>query len=81
MNEMEEESPLTPNSRALILCNLFRKESNGDPIDFYYRRSRFINHAQKVEFNEKYEKLKAQIEVNKLSFLCLILFYTFVDKR
>lgn len=62
--EEEEDSPLSPNSIAMILGNLFRKESNGDPIDFYIRRTRLLNSQQNpTEFNQKIEKLRTQTEV------------------
>lgn len=62
--EEEEDSPLSPNSIAMILGNLFRKESNGDPIDFYIRRTRLLNsQLNPTEFNQKIEKLRTQTEV------------------
>lgn len=58
------ESPLSPNSIAMILGNLFRKDTNGEPIDFYLRRTRLLNSQHNTaEFTQKMEKLRAQIEV------------------
>lgn len=63
--DMEEDNPLSPNSITMILCNLFCKESSGDPIDFYLRRNRYFGSPSKnIAFNDKFEKLKIQIEVS-----------------
>lgn len=59
----EENTPLTLSCLSMILSNLFRKESNGDPIEFYMRRSRFCQHENNVELEDKCNKLKEQIEV------------------
>jgi hypothetical protein len=59
----EENNPLTPSCLAMILNNLFRKESNGDPIEFYMRRTRFCHHENNLELEGKCSKLKEQIEV------------------
>jgi hypothetical protein len=55
--EMEDENFL-----ELILSNLFRKDSNGEAIDFYLRRTR-LGRQDNVEQDEKFKKLKEQIEV------------------
>lgn len=65
---LEEDNPLSPSSVAMILNNLFRKESNGDPIDFYLRRSRLRSRQSDEDLITKLEKLKTVIEV--ISFLC-----------
>lgn len=59
--EMEDENFL-----ELILSNLFRKDSNGEAIDFYLRRTR-LGRQDNVEKDEKFKKLKEQIEVLKLN--------------
>ena len=63
--DMEEDSDysLSPNTMSLILSNLFRKESNGDPIDFFLRKTRIIGRSNKAELDEKLDKLKETIEV------------------
>ncbi|XP_046437261.1 uncharacterized protein LOC124188577 isoform X1 [Daphnia pulex] len=58
----EENNPLTPSCLAMILNNLFRKESNGDPIEFYMRRTRSCHHENNLELEGKCSKLKEQIE-------------------
>ncbi|KAK4023403.1 hypothetical protein OUZ56_008815 [Daphnia magna] len=60
--DIEESMPLTPNTMNMLLSNLFRKESNGDVIEFYMQRNRFRLFENSVELGEKYEKLKEQIE-------------------
>ena len=66
--DRDENTPMTPNSLAMILGNLFRKESNGDPIEFYVRRTRFCQ-KNIVELEGKCSRLNEQIEVR----------FTFVD--
>ena len=55
--EMEDENFL-----KIILSNLFRKESNGDAIEFFLRRTR-LGRQNNVEQDEKFKKLKEKIEV------------------
>ncbi|KAI9555843.1 hypothetical protein GHT06_018360 [Daphnia sinensis] len=60
--EMEESMPLTPKTVEVLLGNLFRKESNGDAIEFYMQRNHFSRFENSGELEKKYEKLKEQIE-------------------
>lgn len=63
----------------MLLSNLFRKESNGDVIEFYMQRNRFRLFENSVELGEKYEKLKEQIEVFRKAFhVHLILAYSII---
>ncbi|XP_059352204.1 uncharacterized protein LOC130688185 isoform X2 [Daphnia carinata] len=61
-SDIEESMTLTPNTLEVVLSNLFRKESNGDAIEFYMQRNRFCHLENSVELEEKYGKLKEQIE-------------------
>lgn len=42
-DQVEDDSqdcPLSPNSLALVLGNMFRKEGDGQSMEFYFRKAR-----------------------------------------
>ena len=55
-----ENEPLSPRSINVVLGNLFRKESDGSPIDFYIRR---LLIADNEELMTAFEVLKKKIQV------------------
>lgn len=60
-SEMED-----ANFIEMILSNLFRKESNGDAIEFFVKRKRLGNSYNHPQLQNKLKKLKHQIEVQQL---------------
>ena len=63
-----DESPLSPDSLALVLSNIFRKESNGEPMEFYFRKARIFGREDNKNFVNRLEVLKTEIQVRIIHF-------------
>lgn len=57
-----ENCPLSPRSVSLVLGNLFRKELDGSPIDFFIRK---LLIADNNEHLEELETIKINIQVTR----------------
>ena len=65
---VDEALDFTAEDLKLIKSNIFRKESNGEPMEFYFRKARIFGREDNKNFVNRLEVLKTEIQVRIIHF-------------